>query len=88
MTPTEARILKRLIREKTDVQGNCKMFSVALGKVDACHCALCQIDEMDLGRLVDEVTYLIRAGYTGLEDRRSLSDAIPKEISEEANIAL
>lgn len=78
MTIDEARILKRLIREKIDVKGKCKMFSVALGKVDNCDCPLCQVDEMDLFRLWEEVRYLTTAKFNGLEQRRAIEEAVPK----------
>jgi len=74
----EIQILKRLITEKLDVRGQCKMFSVALGKVDKCQCALCQVDDMNSFRLLEEITFLSRTWNNNMWQRRAIEEAVPK----------
>ena len=69
ITLDEVRVLKRVIREKINIFGKCRLLSEAMGKIDKCECALCQIDEMNVEELKKTVGDLISKGYNGFELR-------------------
>ena len=69
MTLKETRLLKRLIKEKLEVFGNCKCLSLGFEK---CPCALCQLGRMDTKKMQRAVNARMKEGYTGEETRDEL----------------
>lgn len=69
MTLDEVRSLKRVLRERIQVFGQCKWLAIARGEVDKCECALCQLDDMGVEELKETVDKLIGQGYNGFETR-------------------
>jgi hypothetical protein len=69
MTIKEARLFKRLLRERIQVFGKCRMLSEG----DNCTCALCQLDRIDAKELRKTVLEYIQRGFTGLETQAFIS---------------
>jgi hypothetical protein len=40
------------VKKELFVYGSCRILSINAGKVDSCHCPLCQIEAMDIDRLL------------------------------------
>jgi hypothetical protein len=69
MTIKEARLFKRLLRERIQVFGKCRMLSEG----NACTCALCQLDRIDAKELRKTVQKYVQRGFTGLERQAFIS---------------